>query len=406
MGPSTSEAAADHQGPAASWLAVATIGVGAFALVTTEFLPVGLLPKIAQSLGVTEGVAGLSVMTPGFVAAVAAPATIGLAAGFDRRKVLLFLLGLLALSNLVVALAPNFTTLLIGRVLLGLAVGGFWTIGGSLGPRLRPGAEGPKASALILSGVSVGTVAGVPAAALLGEAFGWRSAFVVAAVMAGVVALALSIVLPSIKPQSSQGLRGLPDVMRLPKVRLGSAAAVLIFIGQFAGYTYITPFLNQVSGVTAGALSAVLLGYGATGFLGNIVGGWIASRDVRVSVIAMAILTAGSVALLALTGANPIAAVIAVLAWGLAFGMLPITMQTWMFNAAPDRLENVGALFVSVAQLSIGAGALVGGLVVDRAGVVSAMWVAAASAVATGLLIGLAGGRASSNAEAQAVAAE
>ncbi len=406
MGPSTSEAAADHQGPAASWLAVATIGVGAFALVTTEFLPVGLLPKIAQSLGVTEGVAGLSVMTPGFVAAVAAPATIGLAAGFDRRKVLLFLLGLLALSNLVVALAPNFTTLLIGRVLLGLAVGGFWTIGGSLGPRLRPGAEGPKASALILSGVSVGTVAGVPAAALLGEAFGWRSAFVVAAVMAGVVALALSIVLPSIKPQSSQGLRGLPDVMRLPKVRLGSAAAVLIFIGQFAGYTYITPFLNQVSGVTAGALSAVLLGYGVTGFLGNIVGGWIASRDVRVSVIAMAILTAGSVALLALTGANPIAAVIAVLAWGLAFGMLPITMQTWMFNAAPDRLENVGALFVSVAQLSIGAGALVGGLVVDRAGVVSAMWVAAASAVATGLLIGLAGGRASSNAEAQAVAAE
>lgn len=376
------------EGPAASWLAVATIGIGAFALVTTEFLPVGLLPKIAQDLGVTEGQAGFSVMLPGLVAAIAAPATIGLAGKIDRKKVLLFLLGLLAFSNLLVATAANFPMLLLGRVILGVAVGGFWTVGGSLGPRLRPGKEGPRATSLILSGVSVGTVAGVPAAALMGDAFGWRSAFVAAAVMAVIVAAALIVVLPVLRPQTSAGLRGIPALMALPKIRLGLVAAILIFVGQFAGYTYITPFLNQISHVEAGALSAVLLGYGAAGFAGNIVGGWSASRDVRRAVIAMTVLTAGSIALLALTGANPVSAIGAVLAWGFAFGMLPIAMQSWMFSAAPDRLENVGALFVSVAQLAIGAGALIGGIVVDTAGVVTAMWVASVLALGAAIVIG------------------
>ncbi|MDR7282951.1 putative MFS family arabinose efflux permease [Pseudomonas corrugata] len=358
----------------ASWGAVAAIGIGAFALVTAEFLPVGLLPQIAKDLSVSEGQAGLMVTIPGVFAACAALLTIGLAGRFDRRHVLWFLLSLLVVSNLLVASAASFDALLLGRVLLGVAVGGFWTIGGALGPRLRPEAAG-KATAIIFSGVSLGTVAGVPAGALLGNLLGWRMAFGASAAVALLVVGALIWLLPVLRPARSTGLSQIPAVLKLRKVQVGLAAVVLIFIGQFAAYTYITPFLNQISGIEAGVLSAVLLAYGLSGFFGNVFCGWVVERDVRLAVLGTSLILGMSLLLLLFTGTNPWFAVVAVVVWGFGFGMLPIAIQSWIFSAAPDRLESVAALFVSIAQLAIGAGALIGGLAVDHFGVESALWV-------------------------------
>ncbi|MDH7803770.1 MULTISPECIES: MFS transporter [unclassified Rhizobium] len=253
--------------PLASWAAVTSIGVGAFALVTTEFLPVGLLPLIAADLGISEGTAGLMVTVPGFLAAIAAPMTLGFAARFDRKRVLVALLMLLVISNAIVATAHGFAALMFGRVLLGIAVGGFWTIGGSLGPRLRPGAEGPRATALIFSGVSLGTVAGVPAGALIGDLFGWRTAFLLVSGVALLVVAALQFLLPAIRAQKGSGLKQVPDVLRLQRVQIGLTAAVLIFVGQFAAYTYITPFLIGATEIDTGTLSMVLLGYGAASLI-------------------------------------------------------------------------------------------------------------------------------------------
>lgn len=373
--------------PLASWAAVASIGIGAFALVTTEFLPVGLLPLIAADLGISEGTAGLMVTVPGFLAALAAPMTLGFVARFDRKRVLVALLMLLVVSNAIVATAHGFAALMFGRVLLGIAVGGFWTIGGSLGPRLRPGAEGPRATALIFSGVSLGTVAGVPAGALIGDLFGWRTAFLLVSGVALLVVAALQFLLPSIRAQKGSGLKQVPDVLRLRRVRIGLTAAVLIFVGQFAAYTYITPFLIGATGIDTGTLSMVLLGYGAAGFAGNLFGGWAAGRNFVFALAGTAFLIALSVAGLLLAGGNTLAAVAWVVAWGFGFGMLPIAMQTFLFSSAPDRLESIAALFVSIAQLAIGLGALVGGLAVDNFGVPSALWLGAASALLTAGLI-------------------
>ncbi|MCY1413529.1 Purine ribonucleoside efflux pump NepI [compost metagenome] len=370
----------------ASWGAVTAIGIGAFALVTAEFLPVGLLPQIAKDLSVTEGQAGLMVTIPGILAACAALLTIGLAGRFDRRHVLWFLLSLLVVSNLLVASATSFAALLLGRVLLGIAVGGFWTIGGSLGPRLRPDAAG-KATAIIFSGVSLGTVAGVPAGALLGNLLGWRLAFGASAAVALLVVGALIWLLPVLRPERLTGLSQIPAVLKLRKVQVGLAAVVLIFIGQFAAYTYITPFLNQISGIEAGVLSLVLLGYGLSGFFGNVFCGWVVERDVRLAVLGTSLNLGLSLLLLLFTGTNAWFAVAAVVVWGFGFGMLPIAIQSWIFRAAPDRLESVAALFVSIAQLAIGAGALIGGLAVDHFGVESALWVGAFAAFATAWLI-------------------
>jgi predicted MFS family arabinose efflux permease len=375
-----------------AWTAAIALGIAAFAMVSTEFLPVGLLPGMARDMGVSEGRAGLMVTLPGLLAALAAPLIIALAGSIDRRKLLAVLVGLLVLSNVIVALSGSLLFALVGRVLLGLAVGGFWTIGGSLGPRLMPGPASAKASAIILSGVSMGTVAGVPAGAWLGELLGWRWAFGASAAISLLVLGLLMAALPPLPGDASgRGLRDVPSLLRLPKVRLGLAAIVLVFVGQFASYTYISTFLLQLGGVAPAALGVILLAYGLAGFAGNLLGGWLAGRSSRAAAVSTGILLGLSVILLVLLGRSFWSSLPLTIAWGLGFGMLPIAMQTWMFSAAPRQIEAVQAVFVSVAQAAIGVGALVGGVLVDHLGVSNALWFGAAGAILMALVMSLGG---------------
>ncbi|WP_317201681.1 MFS transporter [Janthinobacterium sp.] len=394
---STLSSKADGPGAAAipaapaSWSAVAAIGVGAFALVSSEFLPVGLLPQIGAEIGISAGQTGLMVSTPGIVAAVAAPLALAFAGKLDRRRVLCFLMALLALSNLTVALAAGFPAMLGGRVLLGIAIGGFWTIGGSLGPRLRPGPQAGRATALIFSGISVGTIAGVPAGTLIGAELGWRMAFGAASAVALLVLAALSLLLPAIKAGAARGLRDVPAVLRLRKIRLGVAANVLIFVGHFAAYTYITPILQRNGGLPASVIGAILFAYGAAGLFGNLVGGWALGRSVRLTLVGAAALLGVAMLTLLFHGEQAALALPLVLAWGFGFGMLPLAIQSWMFSVAPGRLESVAAVFVCSAQAAVGCGALLGGLLVDHFGLASALGTGAACALATALLIAAAG---------------
>jgi predicted MFS family arabinose efflux permease len=384
---SNSAARVSDAAPLASWAAVAAIGVGAFALVTTEFLPVGLLPQIARDIGVTDGQAGLMVTVPGICAALAAPLCIAMAGRADRRHVLWLMLALLVASNVLVASAGGFAALLAGRVLLGIGVGGFWTVAGSLGARLRGEGQGPRATSLIFSGVSLGTVAGVPAGALLGNLLGWRMAFAASAAIAALVVLALMVLLPRIPAQPGSGLRSVPAVLKLRMARIGLLATLLVFVGQFAAYTYITPFLAGSVQIGAATLSLFLLGYGVSGFVGNLFGGWAAGRDARMALAAAALVLAVAIALLAAAGSHAWIAGLAVLIWGFAFGMLPIVMQTFLFGTAPGHLEGIAALFVSIAQVAIGLGALGGGMVADRYGAQGALWLGAGFALATCVVV-------------------
>nr|WP_315415297.1 MFS transporter [uncultured Pseudomonas sp.] len=374
------------QYPPASWSAVVAIGVGAFTLVTAEFLPVGLLPQIAQDLAVSEGQAGLMVTAPGIVAAGAALLTISVGKRIQRQHALLVLLSLLVISNALVACANSLGVLLVARMLLGVAVGGFWTIGVSLGPRLRPDAIA-RATSVIFCGVTVGTVAGVPAGTFLGGLLGWRLAFAAFAALVVLVVVALVVLLPRISPEKSLGFAQVPVVMRMNTVRAGLAAVVLIFIGQFAAYTYIAPFLTQISGIESGRLSALLLAYGVAGVFGNLFCGWFVERNVRRAVLATSIFLGGAMLALVICGASSGWAAAAVVVWGVGFGMLPIAIQSWIFKAAPDRLEVVAALFVAAGQLAMGLGALIGGVVVDHFGVQMAMGVGVAGTLGATLWI-------------------
>jgi predicted MFS family arabinose efflux permease len=369
------------------WLAVLSVATGAFALVTTEFLPVGLLPAIAAELGVTEGVAGMLVTVPGIVAALAAVlVTVGVGKT-DRRYVIWGLTMTLVLSNALVALSHSFPLILVGRALLGIGVGGFWAIGPALSTRLVSPEAATRATAVVFAGVSVGTVAGVPAGAFLGELFGWRTAFAAAGAIGLLVLLTQMVLLPKLPPEKAITFRQLPELLRVSKARLGILATVLVFLGQFSAYTYISPFLSQVTHLSATTISTLLLAYGAAGFVGNLIGGALVARSVRTSLIVTGVTLGVAIGALPLLGANAWAAAALVVLWGVGFGMMPISVQTWIFQAAPHAMESGGAVFVSIVQIALASGALVGGLTVDHAGVSGAMALGGGLALAMAALI-------------------
>ncbi|SFM78126.1 MFS transporter [Rugamonas rubra] len=378
-------------GPAApilaNWPAVFSVAIGAFALVTTEFLPVGLLPSIAAELRVTEGMAGMMVTIPGMIAALAALLVTAGVGKADRRHVVIGLMSLLVASNIIVTLSDSFTLILLGRALMGIGVGGFWAIGGALGTRLVPIASAARATSIIFAGISLGTVAGVPAGAMIGELLGWRMAFAAAGVLAVVVVLTQMWLLPALPTNHAVRLGQLPQLLRLRKVQLGIVAIMLIFIGQFAAYTYVTPFLVQVAAMSAKTISALLLAYGAAGFVGNIIGGWAVAKSVRGSLIGTGLVLGLSGLALPFFGDNPAAVTALIVVWGLAFGAMPISVQSWMFSAMPGTMEAGGALFVFTAQVALASGALVGGLSVDHLGVSSAMTVGGLFALAMAVVI-------------------
>jgi predicted MFS family arabinose efflux permease len=357
----------------ASWLAVGSIAVGTFVMVTTEFLPVGLLTDIARGLNVSDGTAGLMMTMPGVLAAIAAPALTVAAGRLDRRTVMIALSTLLLVSNLLATFAPNFGTMLVARLLLGLCVGGFWSFAPGVGMQLVPPASQARAMSVILAGISVGTVLGVPAGALLGSFAGWRSAFAVSAALT-VIVLAMQLwLLPALPAARAIRPRDLlaPLTHRLSRIGLG--AIVLLVAGHFAAYTYLKPLLQGVFGLSPTLVTALLLTYGAAGFAGNFIGGQLVARSPRLALLATALLLAASLAMSTLVGDGLVAGAAVVLAWGVAFGMVPVSATGWMLKALPEAPEAGQAMLVTAFQVAIASGALLGGLVVDGSGITSAM---------------------------------
>lgn len=351
------------------WLSVAAVSFGTFALVTSELMPIGLLPKIAAGVRAVEGNVGLTITIPGLVAAFAAPALIVASRRLDRRWLLWLTTTMLIFSNLIVASAARLSTLLAGRVLLGIAIGGFWAIGAAVARRLVPPESAGRATALVFSGISAGTVIGLPAGTLLGELCGWRIAFSGAATLGGIALAAQLCLLPRLAATDAVGLRQLPAVARIPRARVALVAVALVIGGHFMAYTYLASFLEQRAAVSPGVVSAVFLAYGLAGLAGNTIAGELVQRDVRRVLTGAGLLVAATILLLSLVGSRPLIAMALVIIWGFGFGAVPVSLQTLMFMAAPALQEGGSALFVSTFQLALASGAFLGGLAVSSGGI-------------------------------------
>lgn len=346
---------------------------GTAVLVSAEFVPAGMLPLMATSLQVTEGRAGLAVAATALAGAVTAPTIASVVPRMDRRRVLLGLIGLAVVSNLVVALAPTLPVLLAGRVVLGMAIAGYWSFTFGVGVAItnRPA----LISTAMAFGTSLATIVGVPLASVLADAVGWRAVFGILIALTLLSGLALFRVLPPVPAQPGAGLRMMREAVRHRRLVLGVVLVGLAAFGNFTAYPYIRVALQAL---TPGLVAPLLLAWGIGGLVGNLLGGWFSVR-LRIGVaLAPAVLAAG----LALTVARPetVLLAVAVVAWGLGFNMVPVTTQLWVARIEPARVESAVSLQVTAFQVAITAGAIVGGLIVDHADVWTTMAVGAVAA--------------------------
>jgi len=349
------------------WLAVFAVAISAFAFVTSEFLPVGLLPQIARDLGVTPGTAGLMVTTPGVLAAIFAPGMLILAGRMDRRRVFLLLTAMLLASNIVSAMSTNFAVMLIGRAMLGAALGGFWTLATAAAGRLVQVSDAARATAIILTGVTCATVIGVPLGTFIAGLASWRASFLTTGGLVAVALIAQALLVPSLPSATALRIANFVELMRRPHTRLSMLMVALVFGAHFSTYTFIAPLLQQ--DFSLGAITLLLLAFGVIGFFSNALLSMVVANRLKTSVAAMTALLLCALSSMLLLDHVRIGEIAAMLMWGVAFGALPLCFSVWIQRGTADRPEAGSAMFVSVIQVAIALGSSVGGTIVDHAGV-------------------------------------
>lgn len=356
-----------------SWLPVLSVAVGSFAFVATEYMPVGILPQIARELGITPGTAGLMTTVPGVVAAVSAPALLLAAGRINRRVILLGLAALLLASNLISAIAPSFTIMLIGRALLGASLGGFWTVALGASGQLVREHQAARATAMIFMGITLATVIGVPLGTFIADISSWRMSFFATAFLSALALAAQAILLPSIAPKSAMRVSDFGTMLSRSTVRRSLLLVGLLFGAHFAAYTYIAPFLEHNASLSGQWITVVLLGFGIVGFASNFAVSAFVTRHLKASLLALGTLVMAALVALPLVQSSHVAVIATVLVWGVVYGAIPLCLSVWMQLTSPGHPEAGSSMFVSIVQIAIAFGSLGGGIVVDHLGISSTM---------------------------------
>lgn len=352
----------------AAWGAVVSMALCVAVLIASEFMPVSLLSPIAGDLGITEGQTGQAISISGLFAVVTSLFVAHMTRKIDRRIVVLSFSALLIVSGAMVAFAPNYAWLMGGRALLGLAIGGFWSMSTAIIMRLVPDGDVPKGLAMLNAGNAIAATISAPLGSLLGDAIGWRGAFFFVVPLAALALVWQWMVLPSLPPRGAEGEGNVFRLLKRPPVALGMAAIMLLFMGQFALFTYLRPYLETVTGVSVATLSTILLVMGLAGVAGT----WVISRllERRLFSIVVAIPTVMAVLAVALILCSGMPIVVAglLLAWGFFGTAAPVGWGAWLAKTLPDDAEAGGGLQVAIIQFAITMGAGAGGLLFDSAG--------------------------------------
>ncbi|ENM2493380.1 MFS transporter [Serratia marcescens] len=355
-------------GGAKPWLATFAIGLSTFTVVTAEMLPVGLLTPIVSTLNASIGRAGLLISLPALFAALFAPLVVLGARRTDRRSLLIVFLLLLIAANLLAAAATSMALLFAARILLGFCIGGIWAIAGGLAERLVPPASVGLALSVIFGGVAAASVLGVPLGVFLGEALGWRMAFLAVAVLAALTLLLLLCVLPPLPVTQAVSWRSFTAQRANRRLRLGLLLTFLLVAGHFMAYTFVRPLLQTVAGIESRWVGALLFAYGVAGIVGNFIAGQAAAKRLRRTLALIALGLALAVLLLPLLGRAPLSGGAFLLLWGIAYGGVSVSLMAWMLKAAPNAVEVASSLYIALFNLAISCGSLAGGLVVDAGG--------------------------------------
>ena len=377
----------DKESKVPNWNAVWSMTIGVSGLIIAEFLPAGVLTPMAKNLGISEGLAGQAVTATSILAVVTSLFIAFLTRKLNRKTVLLSLSILMALSSLIVALAPSFALVLLGRVVLGISLGGFWSMATAITIRLVPDADVPKALSVIFGGSSFASVLAAPLGSYLGNIVGWRNVFLFAAAVGVLAFIWQWVALPSLEPRGTTKLRTTIDVFRAPQFGVGLLAIMFVFCGRFTSFTYLRPFLEQTTHANPIWVSIILLIFGLAYFAGNSFAPRMIRRDIRNALLKPPVILASISVGFLLFGSSLFATAILVFLWGAAFGPVPPAWSTWVAKKVPEQTETAGGLYVAAVQTSAAIGALVGGFAFDFRGSTAVFSMCCLSWVISALLV-------------------
>jgi len=340
--------------------ALAVLTLATFAAVTAEVLPVGLLPIIATDLSTSESRVGLLVSAYAIVVAVASLPLTALLGRWPRRWALTALLVGYAAGNAVFAVTSDYWVAVAARLLAGLAHAGFFSVTIGAAISLVPPARAGRVTALVFGGVTLAFAGGVPAGTALGTAVGWRWAV---AGIAGVLLLLaglVAVLLPASPPPAAAAPTSVRQVLRRRPVQLVAAVSVLLTLGHYTAFTYVSPIL-RAAGIGEDHVSLVLFGYGAAGALGLALAGALADRIPRSALVGTAALVGLSLGAIGIAGTSTALVVGATVVWGVAFGAQPTLLQTAARRASADAGDFAPGLTNATTNVGIAGGGLLGG---------------------------------------------
>ncbi|MQB07980.1 MFS transporter [Agrobacterium tumefaciens] len=366
-----------------NWLAVGVLGVGSFAIVTTELAPIGILSSIAGDLGENEAKVGLIVTGYAWIAAAAALLSATLLGRMPRKPLLVSLMLVLAMSSAVAAITTTFSALFGARIIGAVAHGAFWAMIGTLGAQIVPARHVGVATSIIFGGVSAASVLGVPLAGMIGHLEGWRTAFGVIAALSFLTAAAIMLSVPHVSAAAPVGRQALIAIARDPAcIRIYAATACAI-TAHFAAFTYIEPLLSDGLRIQPNVLYALLLAFGLAGLLGNVITGIFVDRYLKLLVLGSLILMAICLAGLGVFGANAdlITVGILLMGWGIGVAAVFVGFQTWILRTAGDAVLPASAIYVAIFNAAIGSGALLGSVVMSFTELAGLMAIAALALV-------------------------
>jgi len=351
-------------------LALLALAISAYAIGTTEFVVVGLLPTVATDLNVSLPLAGMVVSVYALGVTFGAPVLTALTGGVRRKSLLLGLMGIFIAGNLLAGFSPTYETLLVARVLSAFAHGVFFSVGSTIAADLVPEDKRASAIALMFSGLTIAIVTGVPMGTWIGQHFGWRATFLAVSGLGVIGALGVAALVPAkLSQPPASGLGDQVRVLAKPRLLLAFAITALGYGGTFVAFTFLAPILETITGFSSSTVSLVLVLYGAAIAVGNMVGGKVANRHPVRALAWLFALQAAVLIVFTFTADSKIPALITLAGMGaLAFANVP-GLQLYVVQLAqrhaPGAVDVASALNIAAFNLGIAAGAFFGGQVVD-----------------------------------------
>ncbi|RKF17997.1 MFS transporter [Alginatibacterium sediminis] len=378
-------------------IALFALTLSAFAIGTTEFVIVGLLPTMALDLNVSLPSAGLLVSLYALGVAIGAPVLTALTGKWNRKHLLLALMSLFVVGNLCAWLAPDYNTLVVARIITGLTHGVFFSIGSTIATGLVAKEKAASAIAIMFTGLTVALVTGVPLGTYIGQLFGWQTTFLIVAFLGFIALVGSFLWIPSnLKQSPSAKISAQLKVLTQPRLLLVYAITALGYGGTFTAFTFLAPILQQISGFNASTVGLIMLVYGVSVAFGNIWGGKMA--DNMGPVKALTLIFTGLALVLVLfyfTAPHPIAAVATILIWGaFAFGNVP-GLQVYVVKLAekyaPDAVDVASGLNIAAFNIGIALGSWGGGIIVADSGLMNTPLVGAGIVIVALVLTRLSG---------------